>query len=158
MKLLSIFLLLAFVACESKKVVYKSKEEIAKDSISAYLQSHLHDPTSFQLVHYSKFDTVYTSAYDDKRDYYKGIQDSLFDEAGKHYILSKEHKLTWDLGMSYFDTLTNLLNDTTYRGKFIGYAISHKYRAKNQMGALGLHTVLYSFDSSMNIINVMDED
>ena len=31
MKLLSIFLLLAFVACESKKVVYKSKEEIAKD-------------------------------------------------------------------------------------------------------------------------------
>lgn len=111
-----------------------SCQEPYEKAIDEYYQSHLHDPSSYELVKMVGPDSVtVTSAAVDMFL----MQTDLTDEERT-------------LG------LTRYLLQLKSKGKdvdaFVGYRFIHEYRAKNKVGALTLHRDLIYFDKTMTKI------
>lgn len=109
-------------------------QEPYEKAIDAYYESHLHDPSSYELVKmYGPDSVTVTSAAVDMFSMQKDLT---------------ENDRT--LG------LTKYLLDLQARGAdvnaFIGYRVIHEYRAKNKMGALTLHRDFIYLDKSMEKI------
>lgn len=157
----------------------KSPEEKAKKLINDDLFKTLHDYDSYQAVEFSKLDSTFTDAssteeykelskeYNEKMASLKKIQESLkFDldwteRMGGFRSVSEAKKMKLDvdkMNAIYEETKVIQLTldsiDENFVPEFIGYSMTHKYRAKSKVGNMSLGIEKYTFNKDISeIIN-----
>lgn len=104
-------------------------------AIDEYYQSHLHDPSSYELVKMVGPDSVTVTSL------------AVF-ELMRQKDLSLEEQA--DLLSMYLLSLKMEGNDVN---KLIGYRVLHEYRATNKVGALTLHRDIVYLDTTLTKVS-----
>lgn len=104
-------------------------------AIDEYYQSHLHDPSSYELVKMVGPDSVTVTSL------------AVF-ELMRQKDLSQEEQA--DLLSKYLLSLKMEGNDVN---KLIGYRVLHEYRATNKVGALTLHRDIVYLDTTLTKVS-----
>lgn len=150
----------------------KTNQQKAEALTKKYLDSTLNDPKSYEAVKFSKLDTL-TESIDENAEYmkYEHAKDSL-----KTIADSVQSAAIAAIGSSSADTAKlrmqgdsiyalrkkNLEDEHTFaekfKGKPVGWVISHTYRAKNAMGALIVTTNLFRFDQALTKVTDVKDD
>lgn len=158
---LSLIVSIAFFSCS------KSPEKKAESLIKDNMKEILKDPSSYEAISFSKLDTLWL-------DYYETA------EAKRLNRIANEAKATAELMSSYcslaysegklkegdvyrdsmriysniaIEALANhVKNLENYKGEFVGWFITHKYRAKNGFGALDVFEKNFYFDKELTKI------
>lgn len=104
-------------------------------AIDKYYQSHLHDPSSYELVKMVGPDSVTVTSL------------AVF-ELMRQKDLSQEEQA--DLLSKYLLSLKMEGNDVN---KLIGYRVLHEYRATNKVGALTLHRDIVYLDTTLTKVS-----
>ncbi|QEC80294.1 hypothetical protein [Mucilaginibacter ginsenosidivorax] len=157
-KLITIFLVsVALASCT------QSNEQKAQTLTKKYLDSTLNDAKSYEAVKFSKLDTLTESIdensqyrnYEQVKDSLKTIADSLHNAILGAIVSSPSDtaNLKHKADSIYSKQEKNLEDEKAFiekfKGKPIGWVISHTYRAKNAMGAVVLSTNLFRFDQNL---------
>lgn len=112
-----------------------SCQEPYEKAIDEYYQSHLHDPSSYELVKMVGPDSVTVTSL------------AVF-ELMRQKDLSLEEQA--DLLSKYLLSLKMEGNDVN---KLIGYRVLHEYRATNKVGALTLHRDIVYLDTTLTKVS-----
>jgi hypothetical protein len=166
-KILSLVLIvMVFTACTNN-------EKKAKKLIKEYLKTSMNDFSSYEPVEFSKLDSTFSYYRDtDEGKKLKGqlkstmeswqwwselAQNASSPTASEVYLkYSKEN------GIKY-DSLQNLdsIAEQSFKPEHIGYAMSHKFRGKNALGAIMLNESGFYFDKDLtkvtDVIDINDE-
>lgn len=161
--ILLLFLTL-FISCTSK-------EDKAKETIDKYLYYTLHDYKSYEPVSWSKLDSLYSDyTMDDSYIDLEAIR-YMYDTDGKE-CKERLNKVNYDLeyrnSKQFIEDLLMAIVSEFYKEKvylkkldsikvnfnpqFIGYKITHTYRAKNLNGAYKLSEETFFLDKSIEHI------
>lgn len=157
MKKLILFLLPLAVACKTK-----TKDELMKDSIKAYLSKSMHDFKSYEPVEFKKPDSTYSNYAESERgkalfdsiDYYNKKQGIYLEQSRKHmytstYVASKMMNDGKIYGAKS-DSLLKLVDKEKdfFVKRFNGYKMLHTFRGKNMNGATIINTKRFYFDTA----------
>lgn len=112
-----------------------SCQEPYEKAINEYYQSHLHDPSSYELVKLSRPDSVTVTSL------------AVF-ELMRQKDLSQEEQAA--LLSKYLLSLKMEGEDVN---KLIGYRVLHEYRATNKVGALTLHRDFVYLDTTLTKVS-----
>jgi len=168
--LLAVALSLLFAGCS------ENKEKKAKELINHQLKVTLHDFSSYESVEFGKLDSTFTEssdlpeykiAIDKANEFTKQGGDKI--ETAKMYgectLYDKQVQYArW--GKELLDSATYYINiakniDSTFIPKFVGWNITHTFRANNASGNKVIGHRKYYFDKDVSkIINDenLDED
>lgn len=156
-KILYLFLniAMALMSCS------KSFEEKAHESVRTYLIKNIDDPSSYESVEFGKMDSVKGLNREEREKYIKAVEErkdnryiieveKLISSGEIHHnkILyeQKKNELRKEDSIrrkAFWDSLS-----IKYPMKFIGYNITHKFRAKNKVGALELQEYKFFLDTN----------
>lgn len=146
----------------------QTKQEVkAKELIRQYLFENLNDYKSYEPVLYSPIDTLYRPIEEDSTYQANSLEDVRlkreFEEvkdmilaAGHHYNGGMEGAKQsvmkiWE--ESYKPKLlAHTLYIVAYKAEPIGLKMTHRYRAKNALGATIINEYVYGFDFGMTKI------
>ncbi len=144
-----------------------SNEDKAKALINEYMKDNLKDPSSYEAVSYGQLDSLFFPFIDTEEGrelFDKRSPTGVFNKEARRYELAAisaktraERELLED-SASYFkreiEKYESLFKekDEEYKGEFIGWIMSHEYRAKNSFGALDLDTKDFYFDKEFTEI------
>lgn len=134
--------------------------ERAEDSVKAYVKGHLDDSTSYQPEAFGKLEKNY-STYQSDDNYFtysewiarseeKSDQQNnpaLYRQRKKSGYYDQKYKS----GLEKMDSLKK-----TFKPGFIGYIIAHRYKAKDNSGALTEHKMVFSLDTSLSVFKAAD--
>lgn len=107
-----------------------TKEDKAKKIIKKDLSTTMNDFTSYEPIEFGKLDSMITK-YDETE--FLNNDSLIFYEKSDIPILLKRYK-------------------ETFKPTFIGYRMSHKFRGKNNLGALIINEYNYYFDPKIEKI------
>ncbi|MFZ4414579.1 MAG: hypothetical protein ACOYOV_15960 [Bacteroidales bacterium] len=150
-----------FVSCA------KSPEDKAKAAIKEYLQKHLNDAKSYESVEFGKLindSTEYEDSYNAKilmkqhiyalEAYNKDLDNGLEDRDNAKVYLEQAN-----IDKAEADRLEKKIEkDKKEFKRELCYIISHKYRAKNKLGALILQTSFFTLSEKFEIIDELSEN
>lgn len=165
MKKLLLLLLPLAVACKTK-----TKDEMMKDSIKAYLSKSMHDFKSYEPVDYKKTDSVYTSylttergsALLDSLKLYNKLWEEIIDEAKEYTYTSPTTGLRLlKQGRVYqakIDSVNKIMDSekAAFVKKFDGYKMLHTFRGKNMNGATIIKTERFYFDTTYKVTEAVE--
>lgn len=147
-KLINLVLLVVFstiiVSCTSP-------EKKAQKAIKDYLQANLNDAKSYESVEFGKLITDSTEFYAPLYDYaieesaYKSdslLYDEFHDNSDKAKMLESENQLN-EKKKEFEKAKANFKSELIYK-------MSHKYRAKNKLGAVILEENTFIIDKDFN--------
>jgi hypothetical protein len=147
-KLINLGLLVVFstiiVSCTSP-------EKKAQKAIKDYLQANLNDAKSYESVEFGKLITDSTEFYAPLYDYaieesaYKSdslLYDEFHDNSDKAKMLESENQLN-EKKKEFEKAKANFKSELIYK-------MSHKYRAKNKLGAVILEENTFIIDKDFN--------
>ncbi|MGN6641334.1 MAG: hypothetical protein ACTHJ8_20655 [Mucilaginibacter sp.] len=130
--------------------------ERAADSVQAYLKTHLDNPASYQPGSFSKLEKNYSS-YKNDDNYYTysnwiGRSKEKNDQRDSAVLYHKRLKSgfydkIYQLGVKKMDSLKS-----TYKPSFMGYLITHQYKAKNSAGTVVNHQTVFTLDTTMSVL------
>lgn len=166
-----LLLLLIFASCTH----IETKQQKAENLVKAYLKTSLNDPGSYEGVSFDtlsvsyeeyasgdpkgrKLDTL-AASYIDTSSKYRKLADSESYSTHMDFKKYKRYQKLDTLFSKKSDSVENIekINGKGYRGRIVGYAIKHTYRAKNGFGGLTLNYTDFWIDSTLTkIINVQD--
>lgn len=144
-----------------------SKEDKAKALIKEYLKENLKDPSSYQPVSYSQLDSIffpYIDTEEGKELFDLGGMTGKFHEKSHEFELASleaKFKIEYEAlqdSVEYYKKKSEEFeelfkeNEENYKGEFIGWIMSHQYRAKNSFGALDLDGKDFYFDKELTKI------
>jgi hypothetical protein len=116
--------LLILLACN------KSPENKAQTTVKSYLDTVLNNPKTYESMSWSKVDSAYEDGI--KNPLYRQYLDSSIQilnapiESSMEYVMkSREYRHKADS-----------ISQTTWKEKWLGYQVTHKFRASNKMGAV----------------------
>jgi len=149
-----ISLTLIFASCSSN-------ENKAQKLIKQYLSENLNDASSYESVEFSGLDSLfssYMSTPEGEELWKKGGMIGTFHERASELeielitekkpetiaIYEDSIKIYKQLATEY-ETKYNE-NEKAYKGNFTGWQMTHKYRAKNKLGATVLESTLFNLD------------
>lgn len=152
--------ILLLIACS------QTKEQRAKNVVKRYLDSALNDPHSYEPVEFSNLDSTFTT-YEEDANFI--LANTRKDSIEVQYEIWKKKNPDFDgIGdlsdarVKYFTKMIKYYNDgmiregkvaidimKSYKPKFKGYKIIHRYRAKNGFGALNLEQTGFELDSAV---------
>lgn len=146
-----------------------SNESKAKGLVKEYLQKQLNDPQSYEAVEWGKLDSSYTTFEQEislenaeikmfTKSYSKAVDDMTID-VGNHEAFAID-KADAEMYKQKVDSLQSIIDKKklNFKPTFEGFKISHTYRAKNLMAALGLHTSIFFFDKEFKLYTSKKED
>ncbi|WP_316849627.1 hypothetical protein [Pedobacter agri] len=142
-KLSSIFVILSLVllfGCKSKQETNQNK---AEDLVKEMLQKNLPDEKTYESVEFGDLDSVNLVEINDA---FLSIKNGHL-EKGRSYDQAMEMTYT---GLKIFNS--PLFEDPKY-----GYKISHKFRANNELGVMGISTYYFYIDSELSKILYSEE-
>ncbi|MBN8704175.1 MAG: hypothetical protein LCH32_01610 [Bacteroidetes bacterium] len=149
----TIGLVLIFVSCNSTE---KKAQKIIKD----YLSKNLNDASSYESVEFSNLDSTFSNFYfspegqelTKKQDF---AHNREFELKMKD-IMEENPKIQDSIKIcKEIEEETKKLyeeKEKEYVGEFNGWKMSHKYRAKNKLGAIVLGTTDFTFDKELTKI------
>jgi len=137
-----------------------SNEKKAKKLIKDYLSKNLNDASSYEPVEFSKLDSTFSSFYFSSegqkltekeefahnRAFDLSIEDVL-EENPKIQDSIRIYKQIEETSKKAYEE-----KELTYVGEFNGWKMTHKYRAKNGLGAMILGTTNYTFDKELTVV------
>jgi hypothetical protein len=137
---------LLFIIAAALLFSCSSPEKKAQNLIKKYLKENINDAKSYESVLFSKLDSVFS--------YYWELPEY---KNNKHhfdiYINLAEHAVSLDLKIAneYLDSAKsyqekNRIIQENFQSEFIGWKMSHKFRSKNENGALFLENENFYFD------------
>lgn len=157
--ILGLVVTLALFSCS------KSPDEQAKNNIKEYLKTNMDDPSSYENVSFGKLDTLHSS-FDESKE---GIElrtkdselssklDALSAELDKEDLtmerlnqIQKEDKEITTKRLAINDEQTK--KSLNYKGPVNGYAMTHKFRGKNKLGAVILTEKRFLLDTKFNVL------
>ncbi len=134
-----------------------SNENKAQKLIKDYLSKNLNDASSYESIEFSELDSTFSNFY--------------FSQEGKELAEKQDfaHNRAFELTMEDILEENPLIQDSiriykqieadckneydakalTYVGDFNGWKMSHKYRAKNALGAIIINTTRFTFDKDL---------
>lgn len=172
-----ILIIISFIGVMSvfgQQPAQTKQEAKAKELIRQHLFENLNDYKSYEPVLYSAIDTLYRPIEEDSTyqanlledvrlkkefeelrdmmlavgDYYNGGMEGAKQSVMKMWEESYKPKL-----------LAHTLYIAAYKAEPIGLKITHRYRAKNALGATVINEYIYGFDFSMTeIISVSPKE
>jgi hypothetical protein len=145
--------------------------------VRAYLKASLNDPGSYDGVSFDtlsvsyedyasgdpkgrKLDTLAASYIDSSSNYRKLAESELY-STHMNFNKYKRYQKLDTLFSKKSDSVETIekTNGKGYKGRVVGYAVKHTYRAKNGFGALTLSKSDFWIDSTLTkVINVQDAD
>lgn len=157
--------LFSFVSCTM------SNERKAKNKIEHQLKVSLHDYDSYESVEFGKLDSAFSSAYDLPECKDALSQADNFTEQGNSKV--EDAKLYGQLGLyekqreyaqwgkELFDSATHYLKiaeqlNSKFKPEFIGWEMTHTFRANNANGNKVIAHRKYYFDKEMT--RIVDEE
>lgn len=178
-QIIILFLAVCLIGCHTK-------EDKIKQLIKESLYKSLHDAKSYEIIEFSKLDSVYTS-YEESKEGSKNytarksildkvkLNQSRYDDIKSENEISRIRYYTWYAGSKYDRAeLSNLskilaenkkllseyddleLKDSTSKNAFkrqhIGWKVSHRFRAKNKLGNLGIADHTFYFNLPLDSI------
>lgn len=157
-KVLILFSFVLFVyGCE------KSQTEIAKGLAQEFMEKHVHDKQSYEIVDFGKLDSTFTNILSDslykrcltKRLTYQKLRNELYDESelwrnidNAKYNYYHERTMLYADSVSYYMDLENKAKHD-FKPVFDGYVIKHTFRAKNELGNMTLNVCAIQFDPQL---------
>jgi len=155
--------LVILIACNSP-----SREEKAKRLIKDHLFKTLHDYKSYESVEFGKMDSLFTYIEDDSLyKYYIKEGYRFLDEVKdansnlKIYAGLSTLRYRFDyykaIAAEYNDSVSQYIRlaekvKSNFTPLFIGWKMSHTYRAKSLNGNKGIHHYAYKFDKEISKI------
>lgn len=153
----------------------KSPQQMAERSVTDYLKDNVNDPSSYQSISFAAIDSVYSSSYythqhnalSDSIDNIFFVQSLIIDNmqslpknpsifyGGYGMLVMNEYQETLDSFYKVIDTY-RLAQDSihkAYKPSHMGYSIAHRYRTKNESGALVLIQDTFSMDMNYKIFD-----
>lgn len=169
------FALLSFCVSGLLTSCGKSNEEKAKDLIDEQLQLSLHDYGSYEPVEFGKLDSTYSSAFDlpeyndavNKAKHFKDegndkVNDAeLYGRFGlyeRQVEYAREGKILFDSAMFYVNKAAKI--DSSFVPEFVGWGMTHTFRANNKFGNKVIAHRKYYFDKDFTKIigeDILDE-
>lgn len=143
----------------------KSAQKLIKD----YLAANLNDAKSYEGVEFGTLDSVFTTLKDTPYYRYKSKFDYFINEAqfatnmlGITYSKkeSKEYEEKFNTSISEAEKYSQMADSVAdaFVPEFKGWQMTHKYRAKNGVGALNISTAMVQFDKDLTTVtNFSDE-
>ncbi|NGM63514.1 hypothetical protein G5B30_16515 [Sphingobacterium sp. SGG-5] len=159
-RLMPLFIIVFFLFSCSQ-----SNESKAQKAVKKYLKENMNDPKSYEDVKWSSVDTVFAP--------YKGTEKSLVQLYKMDSLISELKKLSilmvtnYDKYKTYYKSTDSILNqhrkeyqlDSANYKEYIGYTITHIFRAKNGFGATVLNKNTFTLDKDLKeVISVEDKD
>lgn len=149
-----------------------SNEKKAKDIIDHQLQVSLHDYDSYELVEFGTLDSTFSSAFDlpeyndaiNKAENFKKQGISKIEDAKlyaqfesmyeKQIKYAQDGKALLDSAMYYLKIAEKI--DSTFVPEFVGWEMTHTFRANNANGNKVIAHRKYYFDKEMT--RIVDEE
>ena len=160
MKKLFFSLILAGMLCACGN----SPEKQAENRIKQYLKENLNDPSSYESISFGTLDSTFSSVYDDPAfkelsEKNQAYRDSSH-KASIASIYAKSRKETQEINLKRdeYDAIVKELEQkrdeirVSHKGDFYGWSMTHKYRAKNGVGALGIDVQTFYLDKELTTI------
>ena len=152
-------LTLILVACNSN-------EKNAKKLIKDYLNKNLNDASSYEPVEFSKLDSTFSNFYfsseGEKLTNQKEFAHNRAFELQIEDVLGNNTKIQDSIKIyNQIEEESEKLyreKEKNYKGEFIGWKMTHKYRAKNGLGAKILGTSTFTFNKDITEIKNVTED
>lgn len=145
-----------FASCNKTPKKAATQSERAADSVQSYLKSHLDNPASYEAGSFGKLEKNYSS-YKNDDNYYTysnwiGRSKEKNDQRDSTAVYRKRLKSgfydkLYQLGVKKMDSLKS-----TYKPSFMGYLITHQYKAKNSAGAVVNHQTVFTLDTAMSVL------
>lgn len=154
-------LALTFVGCNN------SNEKKAQKLIKEYLSKNLNDDSSYESVEFSKLDSTFSVFYfSPEGEKLREKQDFAHERAfdlSINDILETNPKIQDSIKIykQIEEETEKIYNEKeqNYKGDFIGWKMTHKYRAKNGLGATVLGTTNFTFNKELTeITNAKNEN
>lgn len=138
-------LLFCITACNSPE---KTAQKLVRD----YLKENLKDPSSYQPAKFGQLDSTYSEFVLDEKLIVKEIEPII--EESDRYLNQNNYDKAFDkaeeAAIKRKEMQAKLQAD--FVPEFIGWSISHTYRAKNGFGALDISTDTFYFDKELTKI------
>jgi hypothetical protein len=152
------------ITLSSCNFLTETNQQKAEKAIKQYLKENLHDPKSYEPESFSELDSSFSSFEDSEvgsklKQVDEDLSNRLNDLNGKIdnaknlaelTEVEEEGKKIIEKRDSLFEL--KLKKTEEYKGEFMGYRISHTYRAKNAMGALVKESNYFKLDKDFKII------
>jgi hypothetical protein len=160
-KIISIFIVLTVIISSCSI----SPEKKAQKAIKDYLQKNLNDAKSYESVEFSllcKDETTIKNTKFGKEldnlefDCYADSLGMIDSKKEKDYQMLTFYKTKFKNDkLKYSNTLDQYRDSIkNFKSEFVGYLMTHKYRAKNKMGGYILESALFIMDKNFNIKEV----
>lgn len=150
MKKLSFVILLALSGCGR----FGTKQQKTEHLVKLYLDSTLNDKSSYEPIS-TKIDTFWNNVLSDSA-YSKAFSKSISVESSIKFEDNLKIKKGLLLESKELERKMKAIGDT-FKNKPNGWMVTHNYRAKNGLGALGIHTITVHINKDYsNIIEVMN--
>jgi hypothetical protein len=148
----------------------QTKEEKARTAIKEYLSKTLNDFKSYEPIEYGSLDSnesafAETDQYQllkERRDYYKKQMNDANERAQNAELYDKRKAITLykeaEANANSAGEFNKLILEglDKFKGKFNGYIIRHKFRAKNAMGGLVLNQKYFLLSPKMICYKMQD--
>jgi hypothetical protein len=150
----SLFIL--FISCAERERGSdhpQTKEEEAKNAISAAIKKQLPHPETYQALSFGSLDSTFSAADMDSARYYQ--------ELSEYYIGKAEETLPVDFAKSgkysdsslyYSRKVRQYLSE--FKPQFNGYKMEHTYQAGSAANLLTKESVTVYFDTTLQITSV----
>lgn len=151
----------------------KTPDEKAQSLIKGWLKLNLHDWKSYDPVEFGKLDSSYSSLDDDqayqntKRELdslYKAIKEDIEDERIYAPLASYSGQYAYYKSLAA-ECYKRIIEDTAivsnairkWEPTYLGRQMEHTFRSKNLGGNIGVHHIVFYFDSSLTRV-IDDKD
>lgn len=163
MKAFIFFLFIFFIGCTF------TKQQKAERIVMKYLDTVLNDPASYKSVSFEKVDTLFGSvdkdstyiAMSDRLDSLKKLSEDIndkIDNANTFKEITDIQRRITNVYAQQTKLIKERLNYSLgFKGKPIGWVVTHKYRAKNGFGALTIHVSKFMLDSALTRVESTEE-
>lgn len=175
--LIYILLFLSLISCNNQ-------EKRSKKLINQYMKEHLNDYKSYESVSFGTLDSAFSRVSDTKEwkdydqkylEFEKKADDAsekmkkMIDNIGFHSLYTyKEDKFTMELlkdkvsqwadSMKFYNDKMIILNKD-FKKEFIGWKLTHTFRANNIIGNKIIEKYDFIFDEKINkIIDIRDDE
>ena len=156
-KIILAITLLLVVSCT------KSPEDQAKKNITEYLKKNMDDPSSYESVEFGKLDTLHSAFNESKEGIALRNEDAKLelkmDDLSKELDTNpqsinrlKQIQVTSDSITKRRREINDVqLKNANYKGDFVGFNMTHKFRGKNKLGAVILNEKRFLLDTKFNV-------
>ncbi|MBS1526768.1 MAG: hypothetical protein JST19_14010 [Bacteroidetes bacterium] len=145
-------------SCGKKAQTAATPDARAADSVKAYLKGHLNDPASYQPETFGKLEKNFSSYMNDDNYYTysnwiartkeqsdKKDSAAVYQERKRSGFYDKMFRE----GMRKMDSLKK-----NYKSSFMGYKITHSYRAKNTAGSIEPQQAVFTLDTAFSVLKM----